>query len=215
MAGVAVPGAADAARDDRDAPAGDHDRLRHDRGVAGHHDDAARLARWRSGRRRSARCCRSSKSRSSIPATGATSARRRARRAVLPRLQRDEGLLQQPRGDARGDRRRRLAAHRRRSQHGCRRLCPDHRPHQGHDHPRRREHRAEGDRGSPARAPGGRRRLRLRRGGRVLRRSGGGRGPAEAGRDAVPGRGADRVVRRRPREVQGAALRAVRRRSFR
>ena len=63
-----------------------------------------------------------------------------------------------------------------------RRLRPHHRPHQGPDHPRRREHRAEGDRGLPARAPGGRRRLRLRHAGRVLRRGGGGGGPAEAGR---------------------------------
>ncbi len=40
--GRAVPRAADAPRHDRHAPAGNHDRLRHDRIVAGHHDDAAR-----------------------------------------------------------------------------------------------------------------------------------------------------------------------------
>ncbi len=50
------------------------------------------------------------------PATGDVREAGRARRAVLPRLQRDEGLLQQPRGDPRGDRPGRLAAHRRRSQ---------------------------------------------------------------------------------------------------
>ena len=61
MAGALCPGAADAARDDRDASAGDHDRLRDDRGVAGHHDDAAGLRRSRSDRRPSARCCRSSR----------------------------------------------------------------------------------------------------------------------------------------------------------
>ena len=65
-----------------------------------------------------------------------------------------------------------------------RRLLPDHRPDQGPDHPRRREHRAEGDRGSAARASGGRRRVRVRRAGCVFRRSGGRGGPAEAGRRA-------------------------------
>ena len=81
---------------------------------------------------------------------------------------------------------RRLAAHRRRSQPRPGRLLPDHRPHQGHHHPRRREHRAEGDRGSSARAPGGCRRLCLRGGGHVFR---GGRrrgGAAGAGRTARP-----------------------------
>ena len=61
MAGALCPGAADAARDDRDAPAGDHHRLRPDRSVAGHHDDAARLRRSSSDRRRSASSCRSSR----------------------------------------------------------------------------------------------------------------------------------------------------------
>ena len=57
----ALSRAADAARDDRHAPAGDHDRLRADRSLAGHHDDAARLvgrAAIADGR---VRCCRSSR----------------------------------------------------------------------------------------------------------------------------------------------------------
>ena len=99
----------------RDAPARDHDRLRHDRVVAGDHHDAARfvdraaLADGRPGAARARGQDRRSRHRRDAR-------RRRARRAVLPRLQRDEGLLQQPRGDARGDRRRRLAAHRRRGE---------------------------------------------------------------------------------------------------
>ena len=63
----------------------------------------------------------------------------------------------------------------------------------------------------PARAPGGRRRVRLRRGGCVFRRSGGRGGPVEA---AESGGGAgeehDRLVREQPREIQGAALRPLR-----
>src|SRR5262249_5219667 len=136
----------------------------------------------------------------------------RTRRAVLPRLRRDGRLLQQPGGDEGRDRRRRLAAHRRRGEHGSRRLLPDHRPHQGFDHPRRGKNRAPGDRGSPARARGGRRRVRLRLARRVLRRDRGRSGPAEARR---PGRRrqrarTDRVVRELAREIQGAQARALR-----
>jgi fatty-acyl-CoA synthase len=60
--------------------------------------------------------CRSSRSRLSIvERRGARD--RRTRGTVLPRLQRNEGVLQQPGGDARGHRRGQLAAHRRRSEH--------------------------------------------------------------------------------------------------
>ena len=62
----AVSRAADAACDDGHAPAGDHDRVRHDRSLAGHHHDAAR----RVGRAAIADgghgAARSSRSRSSI-----------------------------------------------------------------------------------------------------------------------------------------------------
>ena len=74
----------------------------------------------------------------------------------------------------------RLAPHGRRGQHRRPRTGAHHRPHQGFDHPRRREHLAEGDRGLPAGAPGGRRRVRLRPAGRLLRRDRGGGRSREA-----------------------------------
>ena len=55
--------------------------------------DASHRAAIADGRRG---CCRSSEVKIVDPATGAAASGRRARRAVLPRLQRDEGLLQQP-----------------------------------------------------------------------------------------------------------------------
>ena len=55
------------------------------------------------------------------------------------------GYLNRPEDD-REDARRRLAAHRRRRHLRRRRLPADRRPHQGHDHPRRREHLPQGDR---------------------------------------------------------------------
>ena len=73
----------------------------------------------------------------------------RARRGRHPRRQRHARLPQQARGD-RQDARRRLAAHRRRRRLRRRRLPADRRPHQGHDHPRRREHLSQGDRGGAA-----------------------------------------------------------------
>ena len=63
-----------------------------------------------------------------------------ARGAVLQGLQRHEGLLQDARGDGQGHRCERLSALRRHGHGGRGRLLPRHGPHQGHDHPRRREH---------------------------------------------------------------------------
>ena len=85
------------------------------------------------------------------PATGADVPRRRRRRAVGARLHGDEGLLQDARRHRGGDHEGRLAAQRRSGIDRSRGPRADHRPHQGHHHPRRREHRAEGSRGRAAR----------------------------------------------------------------
>ena len=77
---------------------------------------------------------------------------RRARRAVHARLLRDARLLGRAREDRRGDRPRRLDAHRRPRDDGRRRLREHRRPHQGHDHPRRRERLPARDRGVPLHA---------------------------------------------------------------
>ena len=86
------------------------------------------------------------------PETGRDRPARHAGRAVHARLQRDARLLERPEAHARGDRRGRLDAHRRPRRDGRRRLPEHRRPHQGHDHPRRREHLPARDRGVPARA---------------------------------------------------------------
>ena len=75
--------------------------------------------------------------------------RGRAGRAVLQGLQRHEGLLQDARGHRPGHRRRRLSALRRPGHGGRGRVLPRDGPHQGHDHPRRREHLPAGDRELP------------------------------------------------------------------
>ena len=56
--------------------------------------------------------------------------RQRARRAFCARRQCDEGILQEPRGHGRGARQGRLAQHRRRVHHRCRRICVHTRPQQ-------------------------------------------------------------------------------------
>ena len=65
----------------------------------------------------------------------------------------DERLLGRGGGHARGDRGGRLALLGRPRAHGRERLRVDHRPRQGDDHPRRREHLPGGGRGRAARAP--------------------------------------------------------------
>ena len=70
---------------------------------------------------------------------------------------------------------RRLAAHRRHRPPRRRRLPLHHRPGEGHDHPRRREHLLRRDREPPRRAPRDRRRRRHRRAPPRARRRGQGR----------------------------------------
>ena len=100
--------------------------------------------------------------------------RRRRRRDRHPRPQRDEGLLEPPRGDRRGDRRRRLVQDRRHRHGRRRRLLLHRRPQEGPDHPRRLQRLPARDRGGPLRAPrrarGRRRRPAARRPGRGGRR---------------------------------------------
>ena len=62
-------------------------------------------------------------------------------------------LLRHARTDRRGDRRRRLVAHRRPRRDERPRLLQHRGPAQGHDHPRRREHLPQGTRGAALRPP--------------------------------------------------------------
>ena len=121
------------------------------------------------------------------------------------------GYWNDERGHARGDRRRRLDALRRPRDHGRRGLREDRRAHQGHAHPRRREHLPARGRGVPAHDPRGQRRLRHRRAERALRRGGHGVGQAARGQHADP-RGADRRLPRADRHLQDPALLEARRR---
>ena len=79
-------------------------------------------------------------------------------------------LPRRPRADRRGDRRRRLAAHRRRRHDGRTRLRRHHRPREGHVHHRRVQRVSGRDRGPhaapPAHRPGGGRRRPRRPAGR-------------------------------------------------
>ncbi len=121
------------------AHAGSHHRLRHDRDLAHVDADAAGTTRSIAACRRSAASIPTSRSRSSTR-IGRHRPARRARRALHARLQRDDRLLGQRRGHAGRDRRGRLDAHRRPCHDGRRRVRQHRRPHQGHDHPRRRKH---------------------------------------------------------------------------
>ena len=83
------------------------------------------------------------------PATGETVERGETGRVLHPRLLGDARLLGRRREDRRGDRRRRLDAHRRPRRDARGRLLQHRRPDQGHGHPRRREHLPARDRGVP------------------------------------------------------------------
>ena len=104
-----------------------------------------------------------------------------------------------------------LAAHRRSGGDGRERLLQDHRPHQEHDHPRRREHLPAGDRGVPLYPPQGLRCPGLRRAGPQVRRAGDGGGQAQ-GRGCLQRGGDSRVLPRADRQFQNPRLRQVRRR---
>ena len=105
-------------------------------------------------------------------------------RAVHPRVRGHARLLGEPPGHHRGHRPGGLDAHRRPGHPGRRRLCQHRRPHQGHGHPRRREHLPPRGRGVPLPAPGRRRRPGHRRP----------RPPATA-RSCAPGCGCARASR--------------------
>ena len=98
--------------------------------------------------------------------------RRRGRRGVAPRAERDARLLQPARGDRGRADRGRLAAHRRRRLPRRRGLPVPHRPDQGHDRQRRRERVPDRGRGGALAAPGRRRGRRDRRARRALGRGG-------------------------------------------
>src|SRR6185312_591649 len=97
---------------------------------------------------------------------------RRAGRAARPWLDGDERLLGRRRGHGAFDRRGRLAALRRPRADGLRWLRVHHRPREGDDHPRRREHLSGRDRGRAAGTAGRARRERARSARRALRRAG-------------------------------------------
>ena len=122
---------------------------------------------------RSARWCSAPRWRSSTTSIGRW--RRDGRRDPLSRRQRRRQLLPQSRGE-RGRVPRRLVLSGRSRPVRRRRLPPSHRPRQGHDHPRRRQHLSGRDRADAGRARRGGRgrggRLAVagaRRGGRGLR----------------------------------------------
>ena len=116
------------------------------------------------------------------PATGETLERGDDRRVLHARLLGDAGLLGRRRAHRRGDRRRRLDAHRRPRRDGRRRLRQHRRTDQGHGDPRRRERLPAGDRGVPLHPSRRRGRAGDRRARRALRRGadgvGHGSGPA-------------------------------------
>ena len=106
----------------------------------------------------------------------------RDRRDRHPRPQRDEGLLEQARGDRGGDEGR-LVPHRGHGPGGRGRLLLHRGPQEGPDHPGRLQRVPAGDRGGPARAPGGRRGGRDRDPASRAGRGGRRRGGAQAGRE--------------------------------
>ena len=109
----------------------------------------------------------------------------RAGRDVHPRPQRDEGLLEERRGDAGIDDRGRLLPHRRHRLHGRRRLRLHRRPQQGHAAVRWLQRLSARARGGHLRAPVGGRGLRDRRARRLPRPVAEGLRRAEARRRAL------------------------------
>ena len=125
-----------------------------------------------------------------------------SRASCAPQLHEHEGLLQATRGQRGRHRRGWLAPHRRPGHRGRRGLLQDHRPLQGHDHPRRGERLPPRDRGVPLHQPQGGRRPGRRRPRPAVRRGDNGLGAA-AGRRAGH-RGGDPGLLPRPhRPLQG------------
>ena len=117
------------------------------------------------------------------PLTGKESAPGEAGELCVRGPRRDGRLLQGPRGDRAGHRRRRLALDRRPRPPPRRRQLPDRRPPQGADHPRGREHLPARGRGVPPRPPGRRRGRRRRPARPQVRRGRLGLGRPPPGRD--------------------------------
>ncbi len=113
------------------------------------------------------------------PRNGGGSARQRDRGICGPGLQHHEGLLQNAQGHPVRHRQGRLAAHGRPGLPHPGGQLPHHRPAEGHDHPRRRKHLPQGDRGIHLHPSQGVRRTGHRRAGRAVRRRNHGRGDPE------------------------------------
>ena len=137
--GLAVPGGHHAPGDRPDEHGGGVDLLRHDRDLAGVHTDPRRRlprpARVHRGPGRPAPGDQDHR-----PLDRGDAAARGGRRVLHPGLQRHARVLGTARQDGRGHRRGGVDAHRRHRGDGRRRVREDHRPHQGHGDPGRREH---------------------------------------------------------------------------
>ena len=182
-----------------------HHLLRHDRDLARCRSRPAPTTRSTSGSPPSARVHPHVEVKVDRSRQRARSSPGDAGRALHPRLPRHARLLgRTPRPPREAIDAGRLDAHRRPGRHGRRRLRQHRRPHQGHGHPRRREHLSARGRGVPLPAPGRRRRPGHRRARRPLRRGADGLGAAARGHGGhrrraarlVPG--PDRLASRSP-----------------
>ena len=141
-----LPHRRNARRGGEDAHARDRHRLRPDRGVPRlHHEPHHRPAGGARGHRRLG--LPGGRVQDRGPGDRRGLPRRGDRRVRGPGLQHHEGLLQDAQGHRRRHRQGRLAAHRRPGLPHARGQLPHHRTLEGHDHPRRREHLPQGDRG--------------------------------------------------------------------
>ena len=144
--------------------------LRDDRDVAGVDADAARRHARAPAPRPSAARTRTSRSASPTRRPATTIARGETGEFCTRGYSVMTGYWNDPERTARGDRRRRLDAHRRPRRDGRRRLRQHRRADQGHGDPRRREHLPARDRGVPLHPPRHRGRPGDRRARREVRR---------------------------------------------